>query len=170
MTSDMGELFNARKKEQQAKRAQNREASPQVLTDGGFEFTSKNGGAHLIVTTAVGMVDFWPGTGLFIARSGKEGRGVRNLMKMGLPGSQPACATSNAPDKVACPICGKRVKRLGVGVHAWAVHGAHVTTPKRGDQPKHLSADDLIAVEADADREMIGDDADHFGLGNIGNK
>lgn len=76
---DMGDIFNAMKEESKQRRANNRESSADILTKSGIEFESKNLGAHLIV----GQFDFWPGTGLFINRkTGKRGRGVRNLIKL----------------------------------------------------------------------------------------
>lgn len=65
----------------QIKRASNRETSAKYLQDRGIEFQEKNEGAHLIVKAATGLIDFWPGTGLWIARSGQRGRGVKNLVK-----------------------------------------------------------------------------------------
>lgn len=66
----------------QAKRALNRSGSAKLLKDEGIEFTESNGGAHLIITSPIG-VDFWPGTGLWITKKKKtRGRGVRNLIKL----------------------------------------------------------------------------------------
>lgn len=70
------------------KRARNRSKSAEVLGDHGFEFTSHNNGAHLVVTVPnltsnglPGVWDFWPGTGKFIRRAhGTYGRGVFNLV------------------------------------------------------------------------------------------
>ena len=68
------------------KRAGNREHSAIILTEAGVEFTSHNGGAHLIVQGKNCIIDFWPGTGKYVSRIGRrggrgEGRGVRSLMK-----------------------------------------------------------------------------------------
>lgn len=86
MTSEMGEMFNALRKERQEKRAENRKASPELLVEAGIPFEVKNDGAHLIVAE---RFDFWPGTGRFRSRTveaGKtrhtEGRGVHNLIRM----------------------------------------------------------------------------------------
>lgn len=69
--------------ESQKKRKRNRENSTEILKSRGVEFSSHNKGAHLIVTSRYGLVDFWPGTGKFIVRkSGEKGRGVFNLLKM----------------------------------------------------------------------------------------
>lgn len=79
---EMGEIFNEMKKAGKEKREQNRENSPQILADRGIEFESKNWGAHLIVKGKDCLIDFWPGTGKFIARNGRRGRGVFNLIKL----------------------------------------------------------------------------------------
>ena len=78
--SDMADVFNYRKKMQQEKRAANREHSPTLLTAAGIKFESKNMDAHLIVQSNAALIDFWPGTGKWIVRKGKTGRGVRGLI------------------------------------------------------------------------------------------
>ena len=67
----------------QERRAGNRESSPKLLEQAGVEFQSCNNGAHVIVTGAGWeLIDFWPGTGKWIARETKhKGRGVFNLLK-----------------------------------------------------------------------------------------
>lgn len=75
---DMGEVFNAMRKDSQERRRHNREQSRKMLEKAGIRFESKNGGAHLIVKDDI---DFWPETGKWIVRNGKKGRGVRNLIK-----------------------------------------------------------------------------------------
>lgn len=66
------------KERSKEKRASNRESSTKLLTEMGIPFEAKNGGAHLIVA---GKYDFWPGTGLWIARGDKaQHRGVRSLI------------------------------------------------------------------------------------------
>lgn len=79
--TDLAEDFKAMKKASQDKRADNRQQSAQYLTNRGIPFTSKNGGAHLIVEGVDCFIDFWPGTGKWITRNGKNGFGVRNLVK-----------------------------------------------------------------------------------------
>lgn len=64
------------------KRASNRKTSPEVLEAYGVKFEAKNNGAHLVVEGKYSLIDFWPGTGKFITRSGTQGRGVFNLMKL----------------------------------------------------------------------------------------
>lgn len=80
--SEIGEDFAAIKKIQQEKRADNRAQSAEILSVAGVAFTSNNGGAHLIVTAGRSVIDFWPGTGLWIVR-GKPAkkRGVRKLIQ-----------------------------------------------------------------------------------------
>jgi hypothetical protein len=61
------------------RRANNREASTQILKNRGVHFTTKNG-IHLIVDH--GKYDFWPSTGKYKnRRTGKYGRGVFKLLK-----------------------------------------------------------------------------------------
>lgn len=69
------------KEESQRRRKRNREGSADLLKQNGVQFESKNGGAHLIVEGTKSTIDFWPGTGKFITRDGKRGRGVKNLLK-----------------------------------------------------------------------------------------
>lgn len=64
------------------KRASNRQKSADMLMSIGIEFDSKNDGAHLIVKGNGVIVDFWPGTGKYIPRGGKAGRGVFNLIRL----------------------------------------------------------------------------------------
>jgi hypothetical protein len=71
--------FDAHREASKAKRASNREHSARLLQGAGIPFVSKNKGAHLIVAD---RYDFWPGTGLWIARGEKtKQRGVRELIK-----------------------------------------------------------------------------------------
>jgi hypothetical protein len=78
---DMGDTFNAMKDESKARRASNRESSPMLLEEAGIAFITKNMSAHLIVDGPECAIDFWPGTGKWISRSGKHGRGVHNLIR-----------------------------------------------------------------------------------------
>lgn len=77
---DMAEVFNDYAKLRQQKRRTNTEHSTNILKLEGIPFESRNGGAHLIVD---GIVDFWPGTGLFIPRDSRWGRdrGVMRLLR-----------------------------------------------------------------------------------------
>lgn len=75
------DLRPAMKEESQRKRSSNRESSSRLLAEAGIFFESKNGGSHLVVSGAGAVVDFWPGTGLWIVRGSKERRrGVRQLI------------------------------------------------------------------------------------------
>ncbi len=77
----MGELFADWNRAKQAKRAANRVSSADYLRQRGVSFDERNNGAHLIVCCAAGKIDFWPGTGLWIARwNGERGRGVRGVI------------------------------------------------------------------------------------------
>jgi len=81
--SEIGDDFAFLKEQSMKKRKANRENSQDILEERNIKFISKNEGAHLIVTGKEGLIDFWPGTGLFITRKGsKQGRGVFNLIKL----------------------------------------------------------------------------------------
>jgi hypothetical protein len=72
------EFWRAYGRQRQEKRASNREQSAKMLTDAGIAFEAKNYGAHLVVD---GIIDFWPGTGLWMPRGTARRRyGVRNLI------------------------------------------------------------------------------------------
>ena len=77
-----GEAFNDMREAGQKKREKNRQTSPELLRQKGIQFEEKNEGAHLIVKGRDCLIDFWPGTGKFIARNGSRGRGVFNIMKL----------------------------------------------------------------------------------------
>ncbi len=78
----MGELFADWNRAKQAKRAANRISSADYLRQRGVRFEERNNGSHLIVCCAAGKIDFWPGTGLWIARSDSaRGRGVAKLVR-----------------------------------------------------------------------------------------
>lgn len=81
--SEISEIFAGHRKHGQDKRANNRLSSTEILIERGINFESKNGGIHLVVHYASGVIDFWPSTGKFIFRDKKltEGRGVFNLLK-----------------------------------------------------------------------------------------
>lgn len=63
------------------RRAGNRESSAALLAERGVAFESKNSGVHLIVTHGEKVADFWPGTGKYIVRGGRQGRGVFNMLQ-----------------------------------------------------------------------------------------
>ena len=77
---DVGETFNALREHGKKKKASNLKRSTDMLIRHGVKFDAKNSGNHLIVSGKQGLIDFWPSTGKFIARSGKKGRGVVNLI------------------------------------------------------------------------------------------
>jgi hypothetical protein len=74
----MGDLYREQVEASKAKRKSNREYSARLLTEAGIAFETHNGGAHLVVA---GRYDFWPGTGLWMARGDRsKNRGVRRLI------------------------------------------------------------------------------------------
>ena len=79
--TETSEIYQAIHERSQAKREQNREQSAHFLTAAGIVFTSHNLGAHLVVAGRGLTVDFWPGTGRWIARNGEKGFGVKSLAK-----------------------------------------------------------------------------------------
>lgn len=82
---DVGDYWRDTKKSREDdsknRRASNRENSANILAQRGIGFVSKNGGAHLIVDHNDKILDFWPGTGKWICRGGKSGRGVFGMIK-----------------------------------------------------------------------------------------
>ena len=92
--SEAAEYFQAMKNIRQEKRASNRESSAEYLEVRGVPFTSKNGGAHLIVEGKECFIDFWPGTGKWHSRCGQKGFGVRNLCEVIGVGSNVKYATT----------------------------------------------------------------------------
>jgi hypothetical protein len=79
---DIGEMYDKKRAESQMKRALNRKTSREILDSYGIEYEIKNGGAHLIVKDKGLVIDFWPGTGKYIFRSGKKaGRGVLGMVR-----------------------------------------------------------------------------------------
>lgn len=82
MTSNEAEIdWSAYHERSKQKRAQNRADSAKLLTEAGLSFYTNNQGAHLIVSHNGKTVDFWPGTGLWNNRKGKQQRGVNSLIK-----------------------------------------------------------------------------------------
>lgn len=78
---DMAEDFKLMKEASKEKRESNRNSSPAYLERFSIPFETKNGGAHLIVEGSKGFIDFWPGTGKWIARTKIKGFGVKNLIE-----------------------------------------------------------------------------------------
>lgn len=83
--SEMGEVFGALREMRREKKADNLASSTALLESRGVAFESKNGGVHLIVRGNDLTVDFWPSTGKWIVRGGREGRGVFKLMRIVQP-------------------------------------------------------------------------------------
>lgn len=82
---DMADDFKALRKEAQVRRSRKRAEGASRLAREGVKFQSRNWGAHLVVEhPGRGLIDFWPGTGLWRARYKDhvqtQGRGVQNLI------------------------------------------------------------------------------------------
>ena len=71
----------AMQEESKQRRKSHRENAPKILAEQGVHFESKSGGVHLIVSGKQCKIDFWPGTGKWIERRGKRGRGIFNMLK-----------------------------------------------------------------------------------------
>lgn len=81
--SEIGEDFKALREESKERRGVYRKIAKNLLRRKGICFDERNQGAHLIVESPGGKIDFWPGTGKFIVRkSGAVGRGVFNLLRV----------------------------------------------------------------------------------------
>lgn len=84
---NLGDTFRAWDKQKQEKRASNRESSLMLIHKSGAAYTSHNAGAHIVISCAHGIIDFWPGTGKYITRQWKngfsiKGRGVREVLDL----------------------------------------------------------------------------------------
>ena len=67
------------KKQDQERRAALRQSAPALLMKKGINFTSHNGGSHLVIDENP-PIDFWPGTERWRTRNGKDGFGVQALL------------------------------------------------------------------------------------------
>ena len=79
MMGDMAEVFKDLRLDSQERSASNRINSTKILMGKKVRFEIFNNGYHLRVD---GDVDFWPSTGLWKLKNGKQGRGVFPLLKM----------------------------------------------------------------------------------------
>ena len=77
---DMGDYYRDLREDGKKNRERNRDYAPKYLDKNGIPFTSHNNGAHLIVEGSTCFIDFWPGTGKWRSREGKNGFGVRGLV------------------------------------------------------------------------------------------
>ncbi|HDR1878008.1 TPA: hypothetical protein QB627_002026, partial [Pasteurella multocida] len=80
---DMGEAFRDYSKFRKEKRRNNLIYNTDLLIKSEVNFTSKNGGVHLIIEVNNMILDFYPSTGLWWDRNnkGKKYRGVKNLLR-----------------------------------------------------------------------------------------
>lgn len=77
--SEVTEIYREMRQYAAEKRRRNKECSTAMLRENGIVFETKNNGAHLIIRTAKGTVNFFPSTGLY--NGVLNGRGVLNLLK-----------------------------------------------------------------------------------------
>ena len=54
------------------RRARNRDASADILNDLNIEYDMCNRGAHLVIHSSNGPIDFWPGVGHWKSRFGRD--------------------------------------------------------------------------------------------------
>lgn len=80
--SEDGEMWAEYLASRQAKRAANRaHAESQLRAVQGITATTANGGEHYVISSSAGVIDFWPGTGLWIVRgSTRRRRGITGLI------------------------------------------------------------------------------------------
>ncbi|NOR64932.1 MAG: hypothetical protein GQ468_02835 [Candidatus Scalindua sp.] len=80
--NETSEMWKAHGNASKERREDNRDQSTKLLTEHEIAFEVKNYGAHLIVQSDKGIIDFWPGTGKWKARkANKYRRGVFELLK-----------------------------------------------------------------------------------------
>lgn len=82
--NEVSEMWSAYKKIKQTARTQRRENAPDFLRTSGIPFTEHNNGAHLVLDTHLGFVDFWPGTTKWKTRTFPEhnGYGLTRLLAL----------------------------------------------------------------------------------------
>ena len=79
--SEIGDTFKIIKERSKLKKISNIESSTLMLLDRGYDVDIRNNGVHLIVDWNDKTVDFWPSTGKWIVRGGKQSRGVKGLIR-----------------------------------------------------------------------------------------
>lgn len=80
--STLSETYKSMLKYSQERRSSYRDFAPGYLIENGIDFSTHNNGVHLMVNCgSSGIIDFCPGTGKWIERGGKTGRGIKNLVK-----------------------------------------------------------------------------------------
>lgn len=72
---NMGDFWRDIKAHSKKKRSDNRASSKDLLKQRGVKFVSKNLGAHLIVYKHDEIINFWPGTGLWMVQGSKKRHG-----------------------------------------------------------------------------------------------
>lgn len=77
---DVSAMWREHKAADAERRRERREAAPKELRAAGIRFDSRNGGAHLILSTTP-IIDFWPGTTQWTIRGSFKPRyGLKKLI------------------------------------------------------------------------------------------
>ena len=82
--NEVSEMWKEFRRMKQDARTQRRENAPELLKDANIPFTEHNNGAHLILDTHLGFIDFWPGTTKWKTRTFPEqsGYGLTKLLQL----------------------------------------------------------------------------------------
>lgn len=79
MSEELKNDFRFMQELHKEKTAHNRVNSAEILKRRGILFETRNNGVHLMIETAAGRINFWPGTGKYTGAA--NGRGVFNLFE-----------------------------------------------------------------------------------------
>lgn len=82
--NEVTEMWKVWKKMKQSAATQRRVLGPEALVQKGISFSTHNGGAHLILDTKIGFIDFWPGTTKWKTREVpiQTGHGLAKLLEL----------------------------------------------------------------------------------------
>jgi hypothetical protein len=79
--SEIGDMWKEHKEERKTAKQERAANAPELLKEAGIVFDSRNNGQHLIVEGFECFIDFWPSTGRWNSRFGKQGFGLGDLIK-----------------------------------------------------------------------------------------
>lgn len=83
--SDYADFSRSLRESSKHRRARNRDNGAAILREYEIVFETLNEGRHLVVRYAGHVIDYWPGTGRWIARDTRdpigEGRGVFRMLR-----------------------------------------------------------------------------------------